>query len=127
MKKYYYECVYKTKNVSQFVSYFKPFGEIDLLHAFRDISLSMLARSKEVSVFEGKSKVKVLIPEDIIGLKLQALNNNPARKNKELLDVEEIVAYFKKKLNWDLIKEYFLLFKMEKEYKNFKKKYGYSK
>ena len=41
MTGYMYKKVYKTENVSQYISDLKPFGQIDFLHAFRTISLSI--------------------------------------------------------------------------------------
>ena len=127
MKKHSYRCVYKTENVSQYVSDMKIFGEIDFLHAFRKTSLSMLKRAKELPVFGGKFKVKVLIPEDIIGLKLQALVNNKERKLREFTDIEAIMDCFGKDLNWTLVGEYFFLFKQEAKFKKLKAKYGDAK
>jgi hypothetical protein len=124
MLKYNYRCVFKTNNVSQYVSELKIFGEIDFLHAFRKISLSMLKRAKVVSVFEGELKVKVLIPEDIIGLKLQALVNDPSKENREYADIEAIMEHFRKNLDWILIKDYFSLFKKDKKFNDLKNRYG---
>ena len=42
LKQYDYKCIYKTDNVSQYVSDIKLFGAIDFLHAFRKISLAMI-------------------------------------------------------------------------------------
>lgn len=123
LKKYDYNCVFKSQNVSQYVSDVKIFGEIDFLHAFRQISASMLKRSKQISIFEEKLKVRVLLPEDIIGLKLQALVNDPKRENQEYADMQRIADYYKGELNWDLIKEYFDLFDKEKEYTELRRRY----
>ena len=121
---YGYHCVYKTENVSQYVADIKIFGEIDLLHAFRKISLSMLKRAKKIAVLEGKCSLKVLQPEDIIGLKLQALSNDTSRSQREYADIENIMAYFNKKLDWTLLKEYFTVFKKTKEFEKLRKKHG---
>lgn len=124
MKKCDYRRVYSSKNVSQYVSDIKILGEVDFLHAFRTISLSMLKRAKEITLFEGKFKVKVLSPEDIIGLKLQALINDKSRENRGYSDIELIADFYRKSLNWNLIKEYFSLFKEEKRFKELNKKYN---
>jgi hypothetical protein len=123
MKKYSYNRVYKTADVSQYVAEAKIFGEIDFLHAFREISLSMLKRAKIIEVFQGACRLKVLAPEDIIGLKVQAAANNPDRKQREFADIESIMSHLKK-LKLDRIQEYFKLFSMEKEFNKLKKKYG---
>lgn len=124
LEKYEYKKIYKSENVSQYVSDLKPFGEIDFLHAFRKISRSMLKRAQEHSVFKGEFKVKVLIPEDIIGLKIQAFINDISRTKKETLDIESIMQYYGNKLDWGLIKEYFVLFNKGKMFKQLKNKYG---
>jgi predicted nucleotidyltransferase len=123
MGKYNYRCVFKTENVSQYVSGIKIFGEVYFLHAFRKISLSMLKRAKEIPIFGEKFKIKVLEPEDIIGLKLQALVNDSSKETKEYADIEALMDYFKDKLNWDLIKEYFSLFEKENKFVELRQKY----
>lgn len=110
-----YECRHRTENVSQFVAPAKALGEIDLLHAFRRASLGMLERARKVSIFEGAQEVRVLIPEDIVGLKLQAIKNNPARSATDMADVEQLLALHKETVNWELVEEYFELFEMTAE------------
>lgn len=124
MDKYGYKCVYKTKNVSQYVSDMEFFGEIDFLHAFRERSLSMLKRAKEVPVFRDAVKIKVLNAEDIIGLKTQAMVNDESRRIREYADIEDIIRCYKGKLDWELIKEYFYLFNMKSAYRELKEKHG---
>lgn len=75
-------------------------------------------------IFDGKFKIRVLNPEDIIGLKLQALVNDTSREAREYADIEEIMDYFKEKLNWNLIEEYFSLFENKEKYMKLKGKYG---
>jgi len=71
-----YECFYQTENVSQYTSRVKVMGEVDFLHAFRQLSLEMLDRALEKEIFEGEMKIKVLRPEDMIAFKLQSAANN---------------------------------------------------
>lgn len=118
-----YECKFRSENVSQYISPLQIFGEIDFLHAFRETSVNMLARVQEKLVFDGKLKIKVLMPEDIIGLKLQALVNDETRSYKELADIEAIIEVYKDVIDWNLLSEYFHLFnKLELLY-DIKKKY----
>jgi len=127
MNKYEYNCVYESENVSQYVSELKVFGEIDFLHAFRNKSLAMLDRAKTVAVFGGRLKIRVLMPEDIIGLKLQALVNDRTRENKELADIEEVLSHLGSELDWEMIEDYFELFQKGDVFKSFKEKYGANK
>lgn len=123
MKSHSYDCVYQSENVSQYVSPVKIFGEVDFLHAFRAISRKMLERAKEVDIFEGKAKIKVLLPEDIIGLKVQSLANDPKRLSKEYADIEALMDYHKEFLDWQIIEEYFTVFGLNDKFLELKAKY----
>ena len=101
-----YECKFRSENVSQYVSPLKTFGEIDFLHAFRQASVEMLERAEEKEIFGGELKIRVLRPEDLIGLKLQAIKNNPSRKESDLADIRALSAAQKGRLDWPQIKRY---------------------
>lgn len=119
MEKLEFKCVHKTKNVSQYVSTIKQFGEIDFIHAWRKYSLGMLSRTAERLIFQGKMKIRILIPEDIIGMKIQAFCNDSARQIQEMLDIEKILDMYSKKIDWQRLKEIFYrLIKMESSKKN---------
>lgn len=118
-----YECTYKSENVSQYVSPIKIFGEIDFLHAFREASLKMLERARELDIFEGKLKIWVLRAEDIIGLKVQAAVNDPTRSDREFLDIEALMEHYGKGLDWAMLEEYFSLFERKEKFIELKTKY----
>lgn len=124
MKKYDYRCMFKNENVSQYVSNIKIFGEMDFLHAFRPVSRGMLRHSKTVSVLGRKTMVKVVRPEDIIGLKVQAAANDQTRQTKEYADIETIMAHYRGKLDWHLIEDYFELFAEKDALKRLRGLYG---
>jgi len=124
LKKYDYTCVFKSENVSQYVSRINTMGEIDVLHAFRKPSLSMLDRAKDLPVLDRTLNIRVVNPEDIIGLKLQALVNDASRKNREYADIEAIAGHYRETLDWDLIKDYFSLFGQEDQFRALKEKHG---
>ena len=69
-------------------------------------------------------KIKVLRPEDIIGLKIQAAVNDSERAEREFLDIEALMNHYKERLDWDLIEEYFSLFEQEDKFKELKSKYA---
>jgi hypothetical protein len=66
----------------------------------------MLQRAEEKAIFEGELKINVLRPEDLIGLKLQAIKNNPARKELDSSDIKALAAAQQGRLDWTLIGEY---------------------
>jgi len=127
MKQHLYEVIHESENVIQFEHPAVPFGSIDFLYAFRKPSLEMLKRAVEKKMFEETIAMKVLLPEDLIGLKLQALLNQPKRKIFELEDIKNLIAANQKKLNWEIIKKHFELFKLNDLYKELRGSYGSEK
>jgi len=111
-----YECKYSSENVSQYVSPLKVFGEVDFLHAFREASLEMLERAEEKQIFDEPLKINVLKPEDLIGLKLQAIKNDPLRWRNDMADIESLINIHGRKLDLPLVKKYFQIFDMENLY-----------
>ena len=104
-----YECRHRSENVSQYISLLRVMGEVDFLHAFRQASLEMLQRVEEKEIFSGALKIKVLSPEDLIGLKVQAIKNDPSRELTDMADIETLLSLHSKNLDWTMIKEYFKL------------------
>jgi hypothetical protein len=119
-----YRLGYRSENVSQYLSEVKPFGSIDLLHAFRQRALAMLRRARKIPVFEGQYEIPVVIPEDLIGLKLQAEMNDPKRKTLDDADIELLMERFHTSLDWQLVEEYFELFGVQEYFNRLKAKYG---
>lgn len=105
-----------TENVSQYLSLKDTWGGVDFLHAFREASREMLHRAVDRSIFGGELQIKTLIVEDIIGLKLQSLCNNPLRAKGDMDDIEQLVALHRQGLDWDLLQGYFTIFAREDLY-----------
>jgi len=112
-----YECRYRSENVSQYISPLKVFGEVDFLHAFRETSLHMLERAEEKKVF-GELSINVLKPEDLIGLKLQAIKNDSERRHQEMSDILFLVHTYKDKMDWALIEKYAKILGMQEIYRD---------
>jgi hypothetical protein len=119
-----YRLTYRSENVSQYVSDIKPFGSIDLLHAFRPRTFAMLQRVQRISIFEGQYIIPVVSPEDLIGLKLQALTNDPSRQTPDYADIELLLKRFQADVDWQLIAEYFELFGLQTQLRLLEEKYG---
>jgi hypothetical protein len=115
MLKHGYDLLYESKEVLNFTSKNFELGRVDFLLARRKYTLTMLKTAKEEPVFDGKFKVKVLRPEDQIGLKVQASSNNPKRLYRDMADVRMLIETRYPKLDMTLIREYFALFDREKE------------
>lgn len=111
-----YDRLHHTENVSQYASPLRSFGGIDFIHAFRDASLDMLKRAVLKDIFGGALNIRTLIPEDIIGLKLQAVYNNPSRRESDTEDIAMLISRHEGALDKELLKQYFKLFQMEDLY-----------
>ena len=122
-----YKKVFFSENASQYVSPAAEMGEVDFLHAFRPISLKMLAEAENIPVFSNEATVKVLKAEDIIGLKVQALTNDPSRKNVDLADIESLMCLHGSRLDWQLVQSYFELFEQGDLFKSLRGQYGNTK
>lgn len=108
-----YELHHRSENVSQYISEKATFGEIDFLHAFRTHARQMIERAVEKTIFQGKLRVSVLLPEDLIGLKIQAIANNESRESLDMYDVEELMRLHASRMDWKLLEEYFTIFAMQ--------------
>ena len=68
-----------------------------------------------------------LLPEDLIGLKLQAMVNDPSREPQELVDISSLLNARKRKnqaIDWGLLEEYFALFSRQKQLDQLKQTHG---
>jgi len=73
-----------------------------------------MGRAKKHPVFDGEFEVKTLLPEDLIGLKIQAIYNDP--KNRYLIDapdIQQILVLHQDKMDMNLVREYFRVFDKE--------------
>lgn len=113
-----YERYFESENGSQYRSKDFALGFIDVIHAFREWSVGMLSRAIQRPVFEGRPPAKVLQPEDVIGLKVQAMANDPKRRAQDQADIEELVIlHHRKQLDWERIQQYYEIFGMGGEAK----------
>ncbi len=74
----------------------------------------MLKRAREYGILKDKFKVKVLIPEDIIRLKVQAVTNDPNHYSQDWSDIEKLLRLHKDRIDLKLLREYFSLFDKKK-------------
>ena len=109
-----YARIFHSDDVSHYEKAGTGLFRIDILHAFRGPSLAMLGRADRL-VFPGAGTLPVLQIEDIVGLKIQALTNNPDRALGDWNDIHRLVDHAGKTqqpLDWDLIAEYLEIFEV---------------
>jgi len=116
---------HQSENVSQFSHPEAAWGSLDFIHAFRPHSLNMLSRARSFPVASGKA-VRVLEAEDVIGLKVQAMANDPRRTARERADIEALVEANSSGLDWGRVEEYYALFDRAAEFTELKGRFGAS-
>lgn len=113
LKKIDYELKFESINVLNFFGKDGQ-GRVDFLIAHRKYARSMLERAKELPLF-GMFKAKVVTVEDQIGLKVQSISNDKERYFQDMSDIQLLIKNNLDKMNLELVKEYFKLFKKEEE------------
>ena len=107
-----YKQLHRTENVANYQG-LAGLGQVDFLFAQRKYSLRMLANAKTHSVLG--LRFKAIRPEDLIGLKVQSSSNDPRRTEQDMLDIKGLLQANAGSLDLEMIREYFKLFKREKE------------
>ncbi len=110
-----YRRAFHSENVSHYLSNDREWGRIDILHAFRGPSLGMLNRAERLGIGDGVELPVVRIV-DLIGLKIQALVNDPERATSDWADIRlllQAAAARGESLDWELLEDYLCIFRME--------------
>ncbi len=113
-----YKVTFRWEESSHFAPTRPHLCPIDFLHAHRPHSLAMLDRARRVEVGELGLRIPVVEVEDLIGLKVQALVNDPDRRRGELVDIRALLeasAARGTKLDLGRVREYFALFGEQRE------------
>ena len=118
-----YSRVFQSENVSQYRHPDAAWGSVDIIHAFRKISLAMLDRAKDYPALGGKQSLRTAQPEDVIGLKVQAMFNDPERRAQEQNDIERLMAQYGRRLDWDRIQEFYHVFGLAQEAKKLRERF----
>ena len=118
-----YKRLMRTENVSHYQHRDAVWGGLDFVHAFREISLGMLARAKRYKIFGARQNIRVADPEDVIGLKVQAMVNDPDRKSQEVADIEMLMRIYGAKLDWQRIQDYYNVFGLRAEANRLRKRF----
>ncbi|NTV28576.1 MAG: nucleotidyl transferase AbiEii/AbiGii toxin family protein [Candidatus Omnitrophica bacterium] len=105
-----YRLIHEDTNVLHFEAPPQLFGGLDIVLAQRKYTLNMLARASA-----GPHGIPAVRPEDIIGLKVQAIANAPSRRSRDLADIEWLIVTHRASLDLALVREYFELFGMSDE------------
>lgn len=118
-----YTCVFRSENVTQYQHDNPIWGSLDFIHAFRKVSLMMLERAQAWPALGGRVNLKTARPEDVIGLKVQAMCNDPTRKLQEQRDIEMLMRHYGSRLDWARIEDLYDVFGLGAEAKELREKF----
>ena len=105
---------FSTEEIFSYWSPIKALGQIDYLFARRKYTRAMMRRAKKCPVFDGEYMLKTILPEDLIGLKIQAISNDPANRFPvDASDIQRILQIKTNEIDMELVRKYFELFSKE--------------
>jgi hypothetical protein len=119
-----YQVDVETENVIQFSNPLDAFGSLDFLISFRAPSQAILKRARKHTVLNKAVTLNVVQPEDLIGLKVQAMCNDESRAAFDMRDIEELLAGIAQDCDWALIKSHFVLFDKLNMYEQLRARYA---
>jgi hypothetical protein len=106
---------FSNEDIFSYLSQLKALGQVDYLFARRRYTRAMMRRAEKRSIFDGEYEVRTLLPEDLIGLKVQAISNDPGNRFPvDAPDIQRILKINIDKIDMELVKEYFRIFDKER-------------
>jgi len=118
--------VFQSENDSQYRHSKVAWGSVVFVHAFRKISIAMLDRAKDYPALGGKQNLRTAQPEDIIGLKVQAISNDPERRAQEQNDIDRLMGRYRNRLDWDRIQEFYDVFGLGEEARTLRDRFDHA-
>ncbi len=103
MKGFGYDHAVSSNFADQFVHFIRTMGSVDFLYTKKEKGI--IESSTTFRGLDGK-EIHVALPEDIIGMKLEGIRNNPKREMKDWADIQSIVELLGDDLDWEKIKGY---------------------
>jgi len=120
-----YTCIYQSENVSHYQKQGDGLARVNVLHAFRGPSLSMLRRAERLRL-GNECLLPVVKIEDLIGLKIQAAINDPGRAPGDWSDIYRLIIHAgesSQTLDWALVNDYLTIFQSESKFSELKDLY----
>lgn len=102
-----YRCIHRSADAANYV---RGDERLDLLYASRPIAKRLLADARKLESSLGA--LKVVSAEGLVGFKLQAFANDPAR-TQDLEDIRALLRANRTTLDMDEVRSYFRLFERE--------------
>jgi hypothetical protein len=99
-----YHCIHRSEDAA---NYRRGAQALDLIYAYRARALALLVNTQTRAL--GAQVLPVVSVEGLIGLKLQAISNDP-RRLQDLVDIRNLIEKHRQHLDLALLFDYFTLF-----------------
>ena len=107
--------LHRSADAANYASVPQRLAAVDFIFARRERAEAMLERASQHELREAGLRVPVVDAEALIGLKLQALVNAPARRLRDEADIRALLDARRGQLKMDVIRDYYRLFGREAE------------
>ncbi len=96
-----------TRSFSRYESELADLGLVDFQHAEGRVMEAMVRRARSHAYQGVAGRVRVITPEDLIGLKAVAIANNPNRRAGDYADMVSLVRAGRRRIDWTRVSSYF--------------------
>jgi hypothetical protein len=108
-------CLHRSPDAANYAPGTSRLAPVDFIYARRPRARDMLARAKPAALRGARLRVPVVDAEALIGLKLQALVNAPARRARDEADIEALVAAKGAALDTSRVRDYYRVFGRQRD------------
>ena len=108
-------CLHQSADAANYAPGRSRLCPLDFIFARRARARDMLGRARPRWLRGARLRVPVVDAEALIGLKLQALVNAPARRAREEADIEALFTAQRGSLNAEILRDYYRLFDRERD------------
>lgn len=107
--------MHESEDVLNFFGKTPALGRVDFLLAHRPYALAMLNRARTIDGLGAVRGFKTILPEDLIGLKVQSAVNDPHRENQDMSDIRSLLRRHRNAMDLGLVRDYFRVFDREQD------------
>jgi hypothetical protein len=108
-------CLHRSTDAANYAPGTSRLAPVDFVYARRARALDMLRRARRKPFGGARRRVPVVDAEALIGLKLQALVNAPARRMQDEADIRALLAARGDSLDETMLRDYFAFFGRERQ------------
>jgi hypothetical protein len=111
-----FRCLHRSEDAASYDPPGRELSPLDFIYARRPPSLAMLERAKLQPARGRRMQIPVVDVEGLIGLKAQAIANDPSRRRRDEDDIVRLLERHFESLDMSLLRSYFTIFDQHEEF-----------